>query len=65
MHEPIPDDVAREWITFQETIETFPRHAGFVGAAVEPLPPEPANFVTESGQRLEVARQSIVVVVPA
>ena len=38
---------------------------GFVGAAVKPLPPEPANFVTESGQRVRVARNPIVVVVPA
>jgi hypothetical protein len=54
------DPGARERVALLETSEALPRQAGSVGAATEPLPPEPPDLVSEAAQRVRVAGNPIV-----
>src|SRR5258708_22664645 len=63
MAEPETPDRTREREAPFEMLKTLPRHPGFVGAAIEPLTPKPADFVSPPVQRREVAEDPVVVVV--
>ncbi len=56
------DGGTRERVARLQTLKAHPRHPGFVGAAIEPLPPKLVNLVTKAAQCRGVAAYPVVVI---